>query len=100
VPFVEKVELRCETEDWVEEMKACGCPHTVLLFVEYMYSEIFSNDLQLEYGFKLGTVTHHLFLCSLGPCSNLFLLHGEAVINICHITQTLATQVSRKVAEL
>jgi len=68
----------------------------VLLFVKYMNSEIFSNDLQLEYGFKLGTVTHHLFLCSLGPCSNLFLLHGETVINMSHIIQTLATQVSEK----
>jgi hypothetical protein len=28
---VEKVELRRETENWVEEMKTCGCPH--ILFV-------------------------------------------------------------------
>lgn len=34
-----------------------------------MNSEIFSNDLQLEYGLKLGTVTS--LLCSLGLCSNL-----------------------------
>jgi hypothetical protein len=27
VPFVEKVELRCETEDWVEEMKTWVSPH-------------------------------------------------------------------------
>jgi hypothetical protein len=33
---VEKVELRCETEDWVEEMKTCGCPHNLYVFLTFL----------------------------------------------------------------
>lgn len=74
--------------------KVINC-RLLLIFVEYMNTEIFSSDLWFEYGFKLGTVTHH-FWCSLGLRSNLYLLHGEAVINVCHIEQTLARQVAEK----
>ena len=82
----------------IQFLKFLVVGYTFLLFVEYMNSEIFSNDLQLEYGFKLGTVTQHLFLCSLGLCSKLFLLHGEAVMCVPYHTNTGNTSF-RKVSE-
>jgi hypothetical protein len=62
---VEKVESRCETEDWVEEMKTCGCPHNTFPIKLYRLLQpagkwMSDSKLFLDYhGIYITKITKH-----------------------------------------